>query len=68
MPARNLAMENQRQHDQTDQEKKSQPLRRSNSFHLFNNDLTVFVSRVRSIYDPRLVKDLYFTVEQKSSA
>jgi hypothetical protein len=34
MPARDLAMENDRQNDQTDQEKKSQPLGRSNSSHL----------------------------------
>ena len=34
MPARDLATENDRQHNQTDQEKTSQPLNGSDSFHL----------------------------------
>ena len=68
MPARDLAMENERQNDQTDQEKKGQPLSRSDFFHIFNNNVTVSVSRVRSVYYPKFVKDLYFNVEQKSSA
>ena len=33
MPEWNLAMENEGQDDQTDQEKKGQPLSRSYSFH-----------------------------------
>jgi len=67
MPEWDLAMEDERQDDQADQENKAQPLNRSDFFHPLKNDVTVSVPRVRGEYPSQFVKDLYFNVQQKSS-
>jgi hypothetical protein len=63
-----LATEDKSQNDQAKQEKKGQPLNRSDFFHPLKNDVTVSVPRVRDEYPSQFVKDLYFNVRQKSSA
>lgn len=59
MPERDLAMENERQNDQTDEEQKGQSLSRSDSFHIFLNTVTVSVPAHRSASLFRLSQDKF---------
>ena len=60
-------MENEGQEDQAAKKKEGQSLDGSNSPHPLKNDVTVSVSRVRSLCHRQFVENLYFTMGQKSS-
>ena len=60
MPAWDMAMEKERQNDQTGQEEKGQPLSRRDSFHIFSKTVTVSVSRVRNLLSITILQNLFY--------
>ena len=56
MPARNLAMEDERQYDQTDQEDKGQSLNGSDSFHLEESYNTIKGEKSRMPFTGQAVR------------